>query len=302
MTGPEVVLAWHELRFRLACAEKTGTEFQTFFESIMEKVDPSFVKIKPSGKAGDWKCDGIGHASGTYFQVYAPEGLKVAETKKKIEEDFWGVLKRWGDQVQIWVFVWSAATHGLPAEIVNLLQELREKREPPPTIENWGREALWDRVKTLGEPDRVTLFGPAPSLTSVIETSAGEVQTLLNYLVEQPIPDLDEDLGHVELAEKMDRNDFNDAVRLLIRAGFPVVKTVGYYVSNHPDMRFSQRVAVLLNERYEEFKATIGDDSSDVFTALVDSLADGHNAPAPEYWAAVGVVAHYFELCDIFER
>jgi hypothetical protein len=302
MTGPEVVLAWHELRFRLACAEKTGDEFQTFFESIMEKVDPSFMQVKASGKSGDWKCDGIGQDSGTYFQVYAPEGLKVAETKKKIEEDFWGVLEKWGDKVQIWVFVWSAATHGLPPEIANLIQELREKREPPPTIEDWGREAVWDRVRVLDEPDRVALFGPAPALTSVIETTAAEVQTLLNYLVEQPIPDLDEDLGHVELAEKMDRNGFNDAVRLLIRAGFPVVKTVDYYVSNHPDLRFSQRVAVLLNERYEELRAAIGDDSSDVFTALVDSLAHGHNAPAPEYWAAVGVVAHYFELCDIFER
>ena len=152
MNGPEVVLAWHELRFRLACAEKTGDEFQIFFESIMEKADPSFLKVKASGKSGDWKCDGIGQGSGTYYQVYAPEGLKVAETKKKIEEDFAGILAKWGDKVQTWVFVWSAATHGLPPEIANFLQELREKREPPPTIEDWGARLCGTALKLLASP------------------------------------------------------------------------------------------------------------------------------------------------------
>lgn len=301
MDRDEVVLAWHCLVFRVQCAERTGSEFQSFFEQIMEKLDPSFVKIKPSGQEGDWKCDGWLPASGTCFQVYAPENLTVSETVAKIKADFAGALKKWKGQMKRWIFVWSARESGIPAAVLSCLNELAEEN-PQIEVDQWGRERLWQQVKTLSESDRVDLLGVVPLPEGITATTNHEVQVLLTYIADQPVPDIDEDLGLVELEEKMDRNQFDEGVRILVKASMPIVPTVEHYVSNHPDQRFSQRVAVSLGERYEDLAAKLDGDPNAIFGALLDSIANGAGPQSKERWAAVAIVAHYFELCDIFER
>ena len=108
MTPEEAALYWHELRFRLACHEKTGSEFQTFFESIMKKWDKSFVKVKPSGQEGDWKCDGYSANTAMLYQVYAPKDMTASQAATKIETDFEGAKTHWDQEMRGWTFVWSA--------------------------------------------------------------------------------------------------------------------------------------------------------------------------------------------------
>jgi hypothetical protein len=123
-------LHYQNLRFQNECLKRNGSSFQAFFEEIMTKADPSFVTIKPWGKQGDLKCDGISHATGTYFQVYAPEGLSAADTIKKINEDFSGARDNW-PELKEWVFVWSGVEAGLPPDVEKRLQDLRAEN---PTI------------------------------------------------------------------------------------------------------------------------------------------------------------------------
>ena len=37
----------YELQFRLKCAEGRGTEFQDFFNNLMERRDPGFRRVRP---------------------------------------------------------------------------------------------------------------------------------------------------------------------------------------------------------------------------------------------------------------
>src|SRR5690349_10241542 len=104
------------LRFENECLRRRGTAFQGFFEQIMSKSDPSFVTIKPWGREGDRKCDGISESSGAYYQVYAPDELNAAQTINKIDEDFEGAKRQWS-RLQKWVFVWSAVPEGLPPAV-----------------------------------------------------------------------------------------------------------------------------------------------------------------------------------------
>jgi hypothetical protein len=301
MNREEIVLAWHSLTFRVQCAERTGAEFQSFFEQIMEKLDPSFIKVKPSGKEGDWKCDGWLPDSGTCFQVYAPEDLTVSQTVAKIKDDFAGALKKWKGQMKRWVFVWSAREKGIPAAVLSCLNDLAKDNQEI-EVDQWGRERLWQQARTLPENDRIDLLGVVPIPAEITATTDHEVQVLLTYIADQPIPNLDGDLGLVELEEKMDRNEFDDGVRILVKAAMPIVPTVEHYVSNHPDQRFSQRVAVSLAERYGELSGELDGDPNAVFGGLLDRIAGDSGPQSKERWAAVAIVAHYFELCDIFER
>jgi hypothetical protein len=78
MTTEEIGRHYHYLAFKVACHERKGTAFQTLFEQIMLKHDPSFIAVKPAGKIGDWKCDGFSSVSGTVYQCYAPDGIRLA--------------------------------------------------------------------------------------------------------------------------------------------------------------------------------------------------------------------------------
>jgi hypothetical protein len=173
---------------------------------------------------------------------------------------------------------------------------------PEVEIDQWGRERLWAEVKELSEADRIDILGAVPLPGEITATTDHEVQSLLTYIAEQPIPDLDGDLELVQLEDKMDRNEFDDGVRLLIKASMPIVPTVEHYVSSHPDQRFSQRVAVSLGERYDELHSKLDGDPNAVFAALVDRVAGDGGSDSKRRWAAVAIVGHYFELCDIFER
>ncbi len=267
----------------------------------MEKVDSTFMKVKPAGKEGDWKCDGWLPKSGTCFQVYAPESLTSAQTITKITDDFEGAKARWGEDLKEWVFVFSSAQHGLPPQVVAHLQGLKGDN-PTIEIDRWGREALWQKTKELSLEDRNDLFGPPPILREVTGATDAEVRTLLNYVRDQPIPNLDEDLGRVGIEDKMDRNELDESVRLLITASNPVVSTVEHYVSKNVDPRFSQRVATVLKEKYDEFRDHLDGDADAIFGALVNNVAGDYQPPTKEYWAAVAIIAYYFQLCDIFER
>jgi hypothetical protein len=75
------------LQFWNKIYHKNGTEFQSFFEDVMERAFPDFQKIRPYGNDGDGGNDGYIKKQGLYFQVYAPEvpAIKEAEAAKKID-------------------------------------------------------------------------------------------------------------------------------------------------------------------------------------------------------------------------
>lgn len=78
------------MQFRLRVFEKTATEFQSFFESIMEAAFLSFRKIRPYGNKGDRGNDGYRPDEGIYYQVYAPKNPseKESEAARKLKRDF----------------------------------------------------------------------------------------------------------------------------------------------------------------------------------------------------------------------
>ena len=300
MSPEEIALLWHEQRFRLACHEKTGAEFQSFFEAIMEKADGSFIKVKPSGAEGDWKCDGYSAATAMLYQVYAPDKMKIADAAKKIKEDFAGAQEHWKDRMNGWTFVWSGEK-ALAPQIAALILSLREENESL-DIDHWGREQLWKRVQGLTEQQRSMILGPAPAPSIARTVTAAEVQTLLNFVASQPSPKPDPDLGLTDLTEKMDRNDFSEGTRALIAAGLPVATSVRDYVDGNHDILYSAKVAEALGAMYDKIAPDYPGETDLIFALLVGEVAAGAGADTKEYWASLGIVAYYFELCDIFER
>jgi hypothetical protein len=300
MTKEEFAFSHHEVRLEVELYRRTGESFQDFFEQTMQKADPCFIMVKPMGKAGDWKADGYSVKTKTVYQCYAPEEMTGAKAARKVKKDFAGARDRWKDRMQSWIFVWSSE-RALPPQVVAALADLKAAH-PKLAIDHMGRAGLWSIVRGLSLADRESLLGIVPDLSAAPITTAVEIQVLMNYLGRQP-PTGEETASFdlTAIAEKLQRNRLSEAVRNMVMPSVPVAKLVHKFVTGMPDPGFSQAIAFELAGRYKELAAST-DDPDVIFGSIIEHVLGAHHLEPKFFWAAVGIVTYYFELCDIFER
>jgi hypothetical protein len=301
MDGREFDLYFHHLRFENECLRRTGTEFQTFFEDILSRAQPTFVIVKPWGREGDRKCDGLVSATGTLFQVYAPEQLKTPETVAKIKSDFAGALDGW-PEMKRWIFVWSAHNQGLPPAIVACLEALRREQKTVEVID-WGREQLWRVVADeLTQEQRVSLLGAVPRTESANRTTAAEIQVVLEFVAHKPVgPDPDDSFDLTDLKPKLEKNRLSAEIGRLAGRALPLAREVERYVNGSYESDLNKRVGSRLIARYREL-TELGTRGDAAFIALIDFARGDPGGPEEMFWSAAGIVTYYFEICDIFER
>jgi hypothetical protein len=302
MTPDEFGRHYHYLVFKVVCHEHRGTAFQTFFEKVMEKHDVSFIAVKPAGREGDWKCDGFSSASGTVYQCYAPESMKIARAAAKVKEDFTGAHKYWKAEMKAWIFVWSAH-EALPPKVLQALENVRAGKHGV-TIDDWNRQRLWTIVKALSVEIRSELLGAPPQLGAPPDATPAEIKVLLNFLTGQPLKVNDDSVVFdlTDIAEKLQKNGLSDSVRAVVTPAVPVARMVQDYITRHPDPDYSSRAAQALVAKYQELVAAGIADSDQIFWNLLNYTAGDDLREPKRFWASAGIVSYYFELCDIFER
>lgn len=300
MTTEEFALHYHESMLKLELFERTARSFQDLFEEIMQRADPSFMMVKPMGRAGDWKADGYSLNSKTIYQCYAPEEMTGSEASKKVVDDFEGARSRWQDKMQRWVFVWSSA-RALPPQVVSALAGLKSAW-PALEIDHIGRAGLWGIVKNLSLADRQSLLGVVPDLSAAAVTTAVEIQVLMKHLRQQTPEMADTStLDITAIAEKLRRNGLSEAVTDMVKPSIPIARLVHKFVTGMPEPAFSHAIAVDLAGKYSEL--TVSTDDPDIIFGSIIEYVWGEHRPDPKlFWAATGITTYYFELCDIFEK
>lgn len=299
MNPSDFDIHYHEKEFRLQCHERKGADFQRFFEDIMVRHDPTFTPVKTHGNQGDWKNDGWIPGSGTVFQCYSPESTDAAKIIAKINEDFVGALTKWAGKIRAWTFVYSEQGK-LPPMVVSLIEDLKVAH-PELTIDSWNRERLWMIVRNLPPEARSSLLGPIPRPGDVISTTAEEIRVLLAFLARTEHPAHDAGTSLLDLLPKLAHNRLGPDIHKLIEPGLLVAQTTAIYLAGHPDPGFSAIVSQSLASRYQELRGQFADEPEQLFFALIRWVQAGKPDDPRFFWAAVGIVSHYFELCDIFE-
>jgi hypothetical protein len=295
----ELTLLFHQLKFQVYCSRKTGMEFQVFFEQIMECAFNDFQPIKPSGNEGDWKSDGLKLFDGTNFQVYAPEKMTSSKIMKKIDEDFEGAKTKWKTKLKKWVFVY-ASEKALPPKVANHIIELIELNKDI-IIETWGEQKLWQIVKIIPEEVRNSLFGYFPTVADAKNVTAAEVQTLLNYLVEQESTTFEEILIQTDLAEKLCKNNLGELIKRTVKEALPISKIVNSYMEHQHDPLFITKVARSLKSFYFELREKYPDDPDRIFWNLIFIVCNHDDKDPKSFYSSAGIVTYFFQLCDIFE-
>ena len=103
------------------------------------------------------------------------------------------------------------------------------------------------------------------------------------------------------ISDKLARNRLSAAVTNTVRPAMPVARLVRDYVTRMPDPSFSEFIAIDLASKYRELAESVNDPDV-IFGSLVDYVLGEQRVDPKFFWAAAGIVAHYFELCDVFER
>jgi hypothetical protein len=152
---PVTLYQW--LWFKYRCQESSATEFQRLFEEIMKRQNPEFMQIKPYGKIGDRKADGLIRVEGTVFQVYSPDDLIQSKLVRKINEDLDGAVDEWGDDIKSWTFVYNVR-RGLPPDIPMILNQ-KQKQYPQIDIREISNDGLWEIIRGLTPQQRAEILG-----------------------------------------------------------------------------------------------------------------------------------------------
>jgi len=165
-----------------------------------------------------------------------------------------------------------------------------------------GRAGLLHIVKSLTLADRESLLGLTPDLNDAPITTAAEIQVLMTHLTSQEFVSSDTtELDLTAIVLKLQRNSLSAAVTAIVTPAMPVAKLVSKFVTSMPDPAFSQGIATELARKYAEL-AVPADDPDAIFGNLIEYVLGEHSLKPKFFWAAAGIVTHYFELCDVFQH
>lgn len=289
---------WYLKCFEVEFLRSKAFEFQTLFTRIMEQAHTDdFTQFRPWGNIGDEKCDGWLASEKRLFQVYAPNELTKTETEKKMDEDFEGAVKHWSKQFDHWTFVHNAR-HGVPPFVLKKTQNY-QVAHPTVGFVPWGYAELAEKVKSMESDQLIPLFGFAPSPVAMQNVRFADIEQILQYVMAAEAPTF-ADLRPVP-KDKLEANRFSDDVENFVILGMRKSHLVGEFFKKHSNPRYGDALAYQFGKKYVELK-TSGLSPDEIFWGL-RSFAGANDAKSDkEQAAALAVLAHFFEECDIFER
>lgn len=287
---------FYRMSLRIAFLEKKGQAFQDWFQQLARHAwGPDFQPVRPYGAEGDWKADGRRESDSSVYQCYAPETMRLARLKSKINNDFEGALRCWGDRMHRWIFVHNQE-HGLPPGAVVLLADLR-KANPGVTIEDWSLAELGTLADALDLARCEHLFGELPTAADYDGVGSGDVAEVVQYLETVEPPPGEEPVSPPSV-DKIRRNSLSNDVRDLLTLGKRKDSLVKDYFRKNPGPAFGERVAEGFRRHYRMLKETeISPD--EIFLGLQKYMGD--RGSVQKQIATLAVLAYLFDRCDIFE-
>lgn len=293
--------AWLHSQFLALSIRKTSFEWQSFVTDLMHaRHGGAFIQVDPAGR-GDKGCDGW--VDGLMLACYGAARPDQEYVTKKIESDFDNALKHWGNAMEKWAFVHNNA-NGLPVMAAQGVTQLRAKhRNSSVSIEVWPPQVLWDHcTEGVAREKLVRILGAPPSghpagMSYVARCVESLARTRLMDGLDEvpPVP-----------PGKIEYNEFGEEVEELLYRFQVHTGHVKYYFSKATPGEQAQ-VSENLRARYDAHKARY-ENSDAVFHALCDDLIreafPGTDLDDAEQQrsAALMVVTHFFETCQIFER
>ena len=268
---------------------------------------PSFIPIKPNGRAGDRKNDGYIPELGIFFQVYAPEKPDSSRTPRaaalKATHDFEGLKDGWTQPTPIreFRFAFNDKYRGTPHAIVDAVHGIATRHGIRATV--FLAKDLENDAFALADDQILAVVGPVPASGLLPDVDFALLGEVVRYVIEHgPPPSTTSTLTAPDFDEKIAFNGLSPKVASLL--------TVASYQSEAVRDFFS--LAVGERQRLRDRLATIYQDAKENPSAhgradlIFFNILETISPPVAEHaalrqQAALVVMAYFFEACDIFE-
>ena len=240
--------AFYDLKFDALFSSKKANEFQQFFSQIMSAHYPGdFFTTRTWGQTGDMKCDGYILSTGTFFQVYAPDELKAEATIKKMTEDLYGALEKWGDKIKEWVFVHNAK-QGIPSFIVNQIAEFL-KKNPLVVFLQMGKPELKSVLFELNDRNISDILGSIPTYADINGLSMEAIKQTM-FAITSPPSLIDATIEPVS-QEKLNANGLSNDSKQLFEVGMMKSKLVEDFFRSWYDPNLEGITAAEMSSLYK---------------------------------------------------
>jgi len=288
-----------------------GQAFEDIFCNLMETIHPSFQKVRPHGNVGDRKNDGFIQETGDFFVLYGPENLQksgtISKARQKIKDDVDGLIEYWPSNnfiiknVKVTI---NDKGKGLQPDVLEVINELDLKYDAISIAPNTYRNII-DSFRSIDEIDSIqkVLGGIVPS-----DEELGDIRfEALNKIVQHlqsayPEIDLREKDGWKKFDDKIKINDITQTEHLL-RAGSHCVGSIEDFIRNNVSYQIGA-LRDIFAAIYEESKVSISEDmenySDKRFMYILDKASPERKTRAIQD-GVIGLMAYFFEKCDIFE-
>jgi len=295
-------------QFIVKLVTSDGQKFEDLFSEVLGLSNTNFRPVKPQGSLGDRKNDGFDNVKGTYYQVYAPENLKLrqADALKKLKTDFLGLYNFWeknnGFIIKSFYYVLNDKYKGAFPETEVALNELKQIYKDK-LFDLFLCKHLEDVFLQLSIKDMCRVIGFIPSKDKVGKVDYSVLKQVVDYLLENMAPYSSNESyptdPNFELKIKFN-NLGNVPSGLLNIANIQRGKVEDYFKINSTfaKKRLQKKFSELYKEALKIFDLKTQADL--IFFYILEKSFPKQDKLTQD--AVLVLMAYYFEACDIFEE
>lgn len=281
-----------------------GAAFESFFTQVMQSHNSNFRQVKPQGQYGDRKNDGFDSTTGTYYQVYAPEDIRIKEkdTIEKLVTDFTGLYSYWQSitPIRSFFYVVNDKYKGVYASLYEELQKIKTQH-PEIVTDSFLSKNLEDIFLGLDETAIDGIIGIIPSPDD-ISVEYGVMKNVVDYLLkvetnpQQEVIPINPDFGN-----KISFNKLSEQVAAYLKSHRINEYAINDFFELNSDFAKNE-LRNVFNGLYTEALSAIPDSENKndkVFFYIYEKSYPKHSVAVDA--AIFTLMAYYFEYCDIFE-
>ncbi len=295
-------------QFHLLIYRSNGQQYQDLFVRIMSSRRAGFKTVKPHGKQGDRKNDGYEQEAGRYFQIYAPENpsAAVAAAVKKAVEDFKGLKEFWEkvSPIREYRFAFNDKYLGPYPEIETALTQLGKENG----LAACGTFLAHDLLREFEQMDSAAMMdvvGLLPNPANLRSLDFNTFSEVLTFIVQTNVSLDTSQLNAANFDEKIRFNGLSKEVGTLLTHGSFQSGAVRRFFDTIGKISAStirDALAAIYDAKKES--AAVANLPTDrradiIFFEILQDIMPHQTRQLQD--AAIVLMAHFFESCDIFE-
>ena len=128
-----------------------------------------------------------------------------------------------------------------------------------------------------------------------------ELEETLRHIIDNPPLKYDnEDFGLIPIEDKVHKNSLTPQAEQMLKMGMDSVSLIDDFLNKNTNEDYPEKLRIFFVQKYKGLKRDT-DDGNAIFYSLVQAASNDSSDPR-HMAAAYGIVAYYFQLCEVFEK